>query len=209
MKSTRNQNDIEDTILNAYNVLLARYGYRKITMDDLAEQAGIGKSTIYLHFRSKEDLVYSHVDRVIGRVLDQLQKIAESDRSPIEKIREMMLTRVIFRFDSVQYFPESLSEMFRDLRPGVLQRREYYFKEEAKLFAAVLKQGQRRGDIRSGDCLSTANVLLAATNSLLPFNLSTRELGSRREIATMAARIADLLLEGLVKKKVPPQSDNR
>lgn len=203
MKSTKSQKDIEGTILNAYNVLLARYGYRKITMDDLAEQAGIGKNTIYLHFRSKEDLVYTHVDRVIGRVLEQLQEIAESNLSPIEKIREMMLTRVIFRFDSVQYFPESLSEMFRDLRAGVLQRREYYFKEEAKLFSAVLKQGQRTGDIRPGDCLTTANVLLAATNSLLPFNLSTRELGSRREIATMATRIADLLLEGLVKKKGP------
>ena len=201
MKPTKSQRDIEDIILNAADLLLARYGYRKMTMDDLAEQAGIGKSTIYLYFRSKEDLVYTHVDRVILRVLEQLREIAESDLPPTEKIREMMVTRVIARFDSVQHFPESLSEMLRDLRPGVLQRREYYFKEEAKLLAGVLQLGQKKGDIRAGDALTTANVLLAATNSLLPFNLSTRELGSRREIATMAARIADLLLEGLVKKK--------
>ena len=50
---------MEDRILDGWNRLLARYGYRKLTMDDLASEVGIGKGTIYLYFRSKEDLVYS------------------------------------------------------------------------------------------------------------------------------------------------------
>ena len=35
-------------------------------MDDLAREVGIGKGTIYLHFRSKEELALSHIDRIVS-----------------------------------------------------------------------------------------------------------------------------------------------
>jgi len=213
MRSNFVKADMEDLILDATDRLLARYGYRKMTMDDLAAEVGIGKGTIYLHFRSKEDLIYALIDRVIRGVLERLQQILRSISSPAEKIREMIVLRVMYRFDSVQIFPESLSEMFRDLRSGVLQRREDYFKEEAKLFAAALKEGQRVGIFRPVDCSATANTMLAATNSLLPFHLSTHELGKRSDIERMVAQIADLLLYGLlqpsVKSKKRPKLDRK
>ena len=167
-------------------------------MDDLAAEAGIGKGTIYLHFRSKEDLVYSHIDRVISRVIERLRRVLRSGLPPADKIREMIVLRVMDRFDSVQHFPESLSEMFTDFRTGVLERREHYFKEEAKLFASALKTGERAGIFQTADCLATASAILVATNSLLPFHLSTHELGKRRDIEKMAVLIADLLLLGLI-----------
>jgi hypothetical protein len=106
----------------------------------------------------------------------------------------------MFRFDAVQDFPESLSEMFRDFRAGVLERREHYFKEEAKVFAAALRQGQRAGVFRNTDQVTTASAILAATNSLLPFHLSARELGKRQDIEKTATRITDLLLDGLLQR---------
>jgi AcrR family transcriptional regulator len=202
MRSNFVKGDMEDLILDRADRLLARYGYRKMTMDDLATEVGIGKGTIYLHFRSKEDLVYAHIDRVIRRVIERLQRVLRSGLPPAEKIREMIVLRVMYRFDSVQHFPESLSEMFRDLRSGVSQRREHYFKEEAKLFAAALKEGQRLRIFRAADCSATANTIVAATNSLLPFHLSTHELGKRSDIEKMVTQIADLLLYGLLPRSV-------
>jgi hypothetical protein len=48
------------------------------------------------------------------------------------------------------------------------------------------------------DALTTAQTLLLATNSLLPYSLSTRELGEREELKEKTAHIADLILEGLL-----------
>ncbi len=48
-----------DRILDAAGVLLTRLGYRKVTIEDIANQAGIGKGTIYLHWRTKEDLFHA------------------------------------------------------------------------------------------------------------------------------------------------------
>lgn len=43
-------------VLDAASELLVRWGYRRVTIDDVAERAGVGKGTIYLHFRSKDAL---------------------------------------------------------------------------------------------------------------------------------------------------------
>ena len=53
MRRIAKRDDIHYLILDAVDVLLARYGYRKMTMDDVARQVGIGKGTIYLHFLGK------------------------------------------------------------------------------------------------------------------------------------------------------------
>ena len=200
MKSNADRENMEDRIIDGWDRLLARYGYRKLTMDDLASEVGIGKGTIYLYFRSKEDLVYSHIDRVVRHLIERLKRVLRSTLSPDDKLREMIALRVIFRFDAVQGFPESLSEMFRDFRAGVLERREHYFREEAKVFAAALSQGQRAGVFRNTDHVNTASSILAATNSLLPFHLSARELGKRQDIEKTATLITDLLLNGLLQR---------
>jgi AcrR family transcriptional regulator len=188
----------EDLILDAADRLLARYGYRKMTIDDLAREAGIGKGTVYLHFRSKEDVVLSHVDRIANRVVTELRVIAASDAPPAAKLSEMLVTRVMFRFDGVQHYSESMSEVLRDFRAALLQRREGYFEEEAKVLSGVLREGQRARAFRRHEPVATARTLILASNSLLPFNLSTQELGKRREVEQAATRIADLVLKGLL-----------
>jgi hypothetical protein len=50
------------------------------------------------------------------------------------------------------------------------------------------------------DPAAAARSLVLATNALLPYSLSVRELGSRRVVESEAARIADLLLDGLASR---------
>jgi Bacterial regulatory proteins, tetR family len=65
MRQIAQRSDIQDLILDGVDVLLSRYGYRKMTMDHLARQVGIGKGTIYLHFPSKEEVTLSHINRIV------------------------------------------------------------------------------------------------------------------------------------------------
>ncbi|TDE36166.1 TetR/AcrR family transcriptional regulator [Nonomuraea mesophila] len=45
-----------DRILDAAGELLLRHGYRKVTVDDIAARAEVGKGTVYLHWRTKNEL---------------------------------------------------------------------------------------------------------------------------------------------------------
>lgn len=198
--------EVRDAILDATDRLLARYGYRKMTVEDIARDAGIGKGTVYLHFASKEEVVLSHVDRIVERLKDRLRAIGRSDADAAIRLRLMLLTRVLYRFDSVQHYTQSLNDLLAALRPGLLTRRARYFDEEARIFAEVLNEGRDCGEFEFADALATARALLDATNSLLPYGLSTKELGEREEVKERATQIADLILHGLLRK--PPDRVN-
>src|SRR5688572_13859153 len=199
-RAVRDSTSVRDAILEATDRLLARYGYRKMTVEDIAVEAGIGKGTIYLHFSSKEEVVLSHIDRIVERLKERLQEIAASDATAAEKLRLMLLTRVLFRFDSVQHYTQSLNDLLAALRPGLLARRAQYFEAEAQIFAEVLRAGREAGELRFDDEYVTAHALLQATNGLLPYSLSTSELGSRREVSQRVADVVDLLLRGVVSR---------
>jgi AcrR family transcriptional regulator len=188
----------KDAILDACDRLLARYGYRKMTMDDIAQEVGIGKGTIYLHFTSKEEVTLSHIDRIVERLNERLRAVARAKAHEAMRLRMMLLTRVLFRFDSVQHYTQSLDDLLAALRPSLLERRRRYFDEEAQIFAEVLNEGRASGVFDFDDVITTACSLLDATNSLLPYSLSTSELGRREQIEEKAARIAGLVLTGLL-----------
>jgi AcrR family transcriptional regulator len=191
--------EVREALLDATDRLLSERGYQKMTIDDLAREVGIGKGSVYLHFSSKEEIALSHVDRIVERLKERLKIIAEKDILQKEKLREMLCVRVLFRFDSVQHYTQSLNDLLSSLRPKLLARRENYFAEESAVFAEVIERGQATGEFENGDSLEIADTFLLATNSLLPFSLTTEELGAREDIEAKTKRLADLLIKGILK----------
>lgn len=69
--------DRQDAILDAAFHAFATYGFRRTTMDDIAQGAGLSRTALYLHFRNKEDLFrhlaqryFDEVARDFARILD-------------------------------------------------------------------------------------------------------------------------------------------
>jgi AcrR family transcriptional regulator len=50
-------------IMDAASELLLKWGYGRVTIDDVAAHAGIGKGTVYLHYRTREELFFSVILR--------------------------------------------------------------------------------------------------------------------------------------------------
>lgn len=67
-----------DRILDATAVLLRAHGYRRVTIEDVAGRAGIGKGTIYLHWKTREALFWAALQRESVRLLDEVSgRLAE------------------------------------------------------------------------------------------------------------------------------------
>jgi AcrR family transcriptional regulator len=86
-------NERVDRILDTAGELMLRMGYRKVTVDDIAAGAGVGKGTIYLHWRTKDELFEALLLRESIALLKEL--IAALRRDPAEVLPHR-LTRTIF-----------------------------------------------------------------------------------------------------------------
>ncbi|WP_405816176.1 TetR/AcrR family transcriptional regulator [Streptomyces sp. NBC_01390] len=66
-------------ILDVAADLLKRHGYRRVTMDDVAAEAGIGKGTVYLHWKTREQLFGAVFAREVLRAVDDVQQALQRD----------------------------------------------------------------------------------------------------------------------------------
>ncbi len=198
--------DLRTRVLDAADRLLARYGYRKMTVDDIAAEAGIGKGTVYLAFASKEDVALSCIDRMVDDLLADVRALAGEPRPHLERLREMLVRRVMRRVDYARAHAASLDALLAAVRPAFLVRRARHFAAEAEVIATLLAAAQRAGAARPVEVRPAAAALVTATNALLPYSLSVAELGRRAEIERRTRALADLLVRGIAAPAKPRTS---
>jgi AcrR family transcriptional regulator len=78
-----------DQILDAAAELLLKWGYAKVTIDDVARQAAVGKGTVYLHWKTKDELFFSVIGREQLSAVERLVKLLREDH------REAALHRLV------------------------------------------------------------------------------------------------------------------
>ena len=187
--------DIENRVLDGVDRLLAQGAYHHLSMEAAARETGLTLSMLYLYFRTKEDLLLGHADRIVRRIVAGEKEIASCPAPASERIRHFLLFRVLAYFDSVQHFAESVDDVYRDIRNELYERRHFYSEWETQVMESILK-GPHAPKIATHHARVARN-LLAATDSLLPFNSISSELGTRRQLAKRTLQLADLLVAGL------------
>ena len=76
-------------VLDSAAELLVRWGYQRVTIEDVARHAGIGKGTVYLHFRSKDALFLTVLMRVHRVVVERMADRMAADPREVLPSRTM------------------------------------------------------------------------------------------------------------------------
>ena len=199
-------------ILDAAERLLGRFGYRKMTVDDIAAEAGIGKGTVYLSFPSKEEVVLSTVDRIVERVCAAMREEAAGDASAPDRLRAMLRARVLVRFEAVAAYSASLNDLLGSIRAALLARRVQHFEQEIAILARVIAGAQQDGELTAGTPRRIVRALVLATNSFLPYALSPEELGDAKRLRREAGDVIDIVIDGITASNPasnPPRTARR
>ena len=72
-----------DRILDTARDLLLLWGYRRVTIDELARRAGVGKGTIYLHWRSREEVFHAVSTREAAAMADAIVQAIRDDPAEV------------------------------------------------------------------------------------------------------------------------------
>lgn len=74
--------------------LFGRFGFRKTTIDEIAQAAGLGKGTIYLYFKSKDEIFSAGVRREVRAFYADLNAKLAMEQDVIGKLRTFIVQRV-------------------------------------------------------------------------------------------------------------------
>ena len=93
-----------EVILDAAIDVASRRGCARLTIDEVAAQAGVAKGTVYLHYAGKDAILLAIVERAIGQFAALLHFAATESTSPIEQLRSVFL-QVASDEDGPSLFP--------------------------------------------------------------------------------------------------------
>jgi AcrR family transcriptional regulator len=123
-KRSSNNTERAQRILDAAATLLVRFGYDKTTISDIAQEAGISKGAIYLHYNSREELFQALIMREIARYGRKFMEEIEADpeggtligmyRHTLEQLPRYPVTQAVLARDK-----RVLGDMLRKLDPNI------------------------------------------------------------------------------------------
>ncbi|MEU0797130.1 TetR/AcrR family transcriptional regulator [Amycolatopsis sp. NPDC005961] len=135
-----------DRILDAAGELLLRMGYRKVAVDDIARAVGIGKGTVYLHWRNKELLFQALMMRESADLTDEILGRIKADPAmilPHKMISASFLTT--HRRPLVMAMLRGKADMFGSLGDVALRKQQDELR--ARFEEAMLRRGLIRSDV--------------------------------------------------------------
>jgi TetR/AcrR family fatty acid metabolism transcriptional regulator len=186
--------DKREAILRAATRVFARNGYFNSKVADIARVAGVADGTVYLYFKSKEEILHSIFDRntteAIAEVRRQLDEIADP-REKLRRIAALHLERLGADRDLAIVFQVELrgsTKFMEEFSAAGLA-------EYLRLIREAFEQGQRASVFRAElNAKVVAKVLFGALDEMATnWILSKR----RYKLAPMAEQVLDIFLNGV------------
>src|SRR2546423_5367928 len=189
--------DKREAIMRAATKVFARNGYFNSKVADIARAAGVADGTVYLYFKSKEEILRSIFERNTSEAVragrEELAKIED----PREKLRRIALLHLERLGDD-----RDLAVVFQvELRGSTKFMEEFSaagFAEYLKLIRSTFEEGQRAGVFRAElNAKVVAKILFGALDEMATnWILSKR----RYKLAPMADQVLDIFLNGVSAK---------
>ena len=130
----------KDRIISATKELVAQYGFKKTTMDEVATKARMGKSTVYYYFKNKED-IFAEIVRIDSDLFRQkLIDAIQTAYSPQDKIMQYVRTRMLHLKELSNYY-KTLTNEYLDHYFFIEKVREDFYSFENKTLSDLINKG--------------------------------------------------------------------
>jgi AcrR family transcriptional regulator len=170
-RGTTKSDDTRERILVAAIQRFSKFGYRRTSINDVAEEAGLARATVYLYWRRKQDLFVAGLERFNAHSWNLAETAAAKNGSAAERIHATVMAQYGATSDIV-HGTASGHELFQaNLQLGRVVVEEC-LRHGEKLLTRLLEQGIRDGEFKlqrsSARSAEIAHIIVSfAQNSLL------------------------------------------
>jgi len=186
--------DKREAILRAAIKVFARKGYFNSKVADIAGQAGIADGTLYLYFKSKDEILHSIFDRAMAEFIAEGRREIEAIPDPVGRLRriaELHLERLGADRDLAIVFQV-------ELRGSTKHMQEFSaagFGEYLDIIRKTIHDGQRAGVLRAEvKPIVAAKILYGALDEMVTNWVLSKK---AYPLAPIAGEVLDIFLGGL------------
>jgi AcrR family transcriptional regulator len=183
-------------LLEAARRVFAKKGFHAATVDDIAAAAGVAKGTVYLYYRSKQEVYWGALEHGITELHKEIQTRLAAEGTPENKVRAFIAIKVAYFEKNRDFFRIYFSELGSGFsHPAQMPRRfEGMYLEQARLLEAALQQGVKRREIRH----IRTDTAAVAISDLIRGIIVQRLLGwSKKDVESDINFIFDLVWRGI------------
>ncbi len=204
MRSARSLNsqrpavgDKRAAIIRAAIRVFAHNGYFNSKVADIAREAGVADGTVYLYFKSKEEILHSIFDRSVDEAVADARKQLDAISDPREKLRQIARLH-LERLGADRDLAVVVQVELRGSTKFMEEFSAAGFAEYLALIRSAFEEGQRAGVFRADlNAKIVAKILFGALDEMATnWILSPR----RYKLAPMADQVLDIFLNGVSAK---------
>ncbi|RJP50719.1 MAG: TetR/AcrR family transcriptional regulator [Anaerolineaceae bacterium] len=182
-------------IINAAEDVFTKKGFDEARMDDIAEETGLSKGTLYLYFKSKDDLIIAILDRIFQREFRAFEQIDLSRVSATETVNLFVDTvskdiKIMLRLMPVAY--EFLALAFRN--KTVQKSLKVFVNRYMDILVPIIENGIASGEFKEVDPQEVAIAMGAILEGTILIWVYDKSLVKPEENIRSGIR---LLLEGV------------
>jgi len=188
--------DTRERLLQAAQLVFARHGYDRATVDEIVREAGFSKGAFYVHFASKEDLFWEMLDERIRREQEAFRRAVDARAPVVENVRTV-LSAVFALVEEDPLWPAMLLEFWAHAGRNEKVRRRLadMYRRWRDLTVEILAAGQEAGRVRKDiDVEFVASVLVAMVEgSIMQSHLAPESVRLAEMVEPLSQTVAEWL----------------
>ena len=147
----------KDQIMNAAEEVFSQKGFNDARMDDIAEETGLSKGTLYLYYKSKDDLIIAILDRIFRREFRVFENLDYTSMSATDAVWAFVETtakdvKMMMRLLPITY--EFMGLAFRN--KFVQKTFKTYLNHYLDILIPIIQHGIDSGEFRPADAKEVA-----------------------------------------------------
>ncbi len=156
-------NLVKDNILAAAEKRMIQFGYRKVTMDEIAQDLGMSKNTIYKHFASKDEIAQAMFALLCSRINENILNIKKDEKDPIKIISQNIL---FIQKELSPWFEHFLGDIKIEL-PRLWQKFIQYRTEKITEVQGLITEGIQKKKLRKVNAAIAMRSFLGAVDAVI------------------------------------------
>jgi AcrR family transcriptional regulator len=183
-------------IIETARSIFSHYGFKKTTMEEIAQATRKGKSSIYYYFENKEDIFKAVVEKEAEEIRIELHKKIAEVEDPIERLKIYITVRMR-KFNKLTNFYSALKSDYLSHFEFIEEIRKSYDLDEVRAVSGIIQDGIEKGIFTVDDPQLSAIAIVTAMKGLEVPIFVSKENGN---FEVRLDNLVNFLFYGIVKR---------